>query len=521
MPLYPKALPRWDTKTNNIDVVEADHVNKIQDELEATQKTLGAGIDFTPQQARIWYPADGAKPPGSQYVFRSLTGGADDFQWGSVHERIINIERAALRDLDANYVSLFGGGLVDPGKASFPHPGTGGVGIVGNTTDPALAVFSRAPGGVWAASASASIWGDGSIFGKRLRLGLAEVTEGGFSFTNLVGTSAGELSNGTVRIRMDDASENAKALTLTPPKHAKGEGIYLNNAGAIGVRNVIRIADSNDATLFLLDSDGNITCKSINGDALDKDFTFDGLTLDKNGLVFHAGGEYRPGGLVLKGGGLFDGSQLTFVNNRRIYSRGQNLVVDAPLTEFEGGYTALGMHTYMYTVSGTMFIPVPPYSPSGHTAAAEGKYAAPQSRENGASAYTRKIHLPFEGPSTGAVEIFTSVEVRSFSRPTWVSYEIRDVTASSTGVIVLRADDAHSAMNNGARAQPEDIDQVRVTNFNVVSGLTPGRKYELRVLCRAADPGYTDRNFRWILANRYRALIRPLTTKLVVKEITT
>jgi hypothetical protein len=299
------------------------------------------------------------------------------------------------------------------------------------------------------------------------------------------------------------------------------ETIYLNNALIKGrARNVFRIADASDSTVFLIDSEGNVTCKSINGDTLDRPIEFDGLTLDKNGLVFHAGGEYRPNGLVFKDGGGLSPTTLT-LEGGSITSKNKNLVVDTALAEFSGGMIARGMKTWLYNVGGTLFIPVPPYNPGGHTAAAEGRYASPSDRENSNVNYRRKIVMDFVGPATGAVEIQLSVEIRSFSRPTWVSYEIFE-KATPTNVI-LAANDRHGCVNNGARAVAEqtDVDQVRSANFHVVGGLTPGREYQLRVVCRAADPGYSERNLRWIQASGCRVIIKPLMTSLVTGEIAT
>lgn len=41
---YPGMLPNFSTKVDYVDVIFADHVNKLQDELYKTQQTLGVGI---------------------------------------------------------------------------------------------------------------------------------------------------------------------------------------------------------------------------------------------------------------------------------------------------------------------------------------------------------------------------------------------------------------------------------------------------------------------------------------------
>ncbi|TKK84685.1 hypothetical protein FDA94_29160 [Herbidospora galbida] len=38
---YPAAIPTWSTKRNYLDIVWADHMNRVQEEIEGTQRTLG------------------------------------------------------------------------------------------------------------------------------------------------------------------------------------------------------------------------------------------------------------------------------------------------------------------------------------------------------------------------------------------------------------------------------------------------------------------------------------------------
>lgn len=89
---YPSSTPTFDTKVDYVSVVFADHVNKLQTELLATQTTLGTGV---------------LASSGWTDTFDQVTS-----TWGSVKARLNNIEYG-LDTAYNNRVSTDGGSTVE------------------------------------------------------------------------------------------------------------------------------------------------------------------------------------------------------------------------------------------------------------------------------------------------------------------------------------------------------------------------------------------------------------------------
>ena len=328
----------------------------------------------------------------------------------------------------------------------------------------------------------------------------------GVSFGQVAFTQS-QYSVGNTVLRADANTPGHTLVTLRPPVNPTGETIFLqNNSG--GTRNVIHIKDAAGATKFLVDTNGVATVWDLNILSKPADtskLTCDGVILDQNGLQFTwQGGAYRPGSLAFNNGGSLSGAQLVFNNGRGFYSSGGNVVSSGDLLVSDGGILARGMTTIFYEASGILYIPIPQV-PGGP----EGAYAPPN--RTASATDVRSVHMPFVGPPTGVVEVHLSTNLRSYSRPVYVSFEVRDMAANS---VFLAAADRHGCMNNGARSAGEqtDIDQVRTGSFTTLSGLVPGRQYEIRIQTRAADTGAGDVGKKWARADGCRVLIRPVMT---------
>lgn len=504
MALFPSAYPLWTSKRDNTDLVEAAHVNLIQDELDATQRALGTGITVTTDQTKEWYSESGAYPNSSAGKFWAFTGTVQSKAWLTVDERLDNIEKAALRDLDFNYVSILGGSVIAPALSSVRKNG-GGVAVVLPSSDSQPAVSIMNPGDTNWATGKITLWADGHIAASQLALGSMVLDTTGLAFGS-VQVKTDRISVGNTVIRADLGNTTEPLLTLRPPSNVDGETIFLqNNSG--GVRNVIHIKDSSGTTKFKVDTNGLVTATDINLLNSPKDTSsldIDGVHLDQYGLVFtRQGGAYRPGGLVFNTGGGLTGKKWLFDSKEGIYAQGSNIVSSGDLLISDGGILARGMTTRLYEVSGVMYIPIP-QDPGGP----QGVYAPPKVSAGGA---TRNAHMPFQGPPTGIVEVHLSVAVRAYSRPVYVSYQVVDMV---TGSLVVDAQDRHGVINNGARSAEEqtDVDEVRVNSFAVWRSLVPGRNYEIRIQTRAADTGKGDVGKAWTQANGCRVLIRPVMT---------
>jgi hypothetical protein len=319
----------------------------------------------------------------------------------------------------------------------------------------------------------------------------------------------------TTVLNVDQRQASHKAVVLEPPSHADGETLYLRNTSG-GVRKVIHVQDAAGNTKFLLDTNGDLSCNTIkfslsgvgivhstNGLLSVKDhLDIHGVRLDQHGLRFTIhGGSYTPGGISLAGGGGMAPGEVFFNNNQRIRAIGPNLQATGPLFHAEGGIIAQGMQAYLYHVTGLMYVYAPP------TGSARTAYEAPCRTKNRSD--RRAVHMGFHAPITGGVEIHLSAELRSHSRPMWLSYMVVD---TATGGQVVQPSDHHGVMNNGARSAKEqtDVDQGRFANFAVWTGLVPGRLYELRIVTSAADRGAGDPSGEWLQAQDARVLIKPL-----------
>jgi hypothetical protein len=222
-------------------------------------------------------------------------------------------------------------------------------------------------------------------------------------------------------------------------------------------------------------------------------------------LVFTwQGGAFRPGSVSFNTGGSLSGGQWVFDNGRGFYHQGPNVVSSGDLLISDGGILARGMTTRFYEASGILYIPIPQV-PGG----AQGVYAPPYRTKS--TGDPRAVHMPFTAPQTGVVEVHLSVAVRAYSRPVYVSFEVRDMV---TDTAFLVSDDRHGCINNGARSAGEqtDVDEVRTGSFTTLSGMVPGRSYEVRIHTRAADTGAGDVGKTWTQASGCRVLIRPVMT---------
>lgn len=517
--LYPASLPLWLDKRDNLDLVEAAHVNRLQIELDATQRALGTGISVTKDASRAWYPHGGSGPASGNF-FWAYTGASNDQKWLTLNDRLTNVERAALRDLDYNYLSLFGGATITPGNNVNRPANTGGIAVSLPSTDaqPAVAVVNNV-GGNWAQNAVVSLWADGTIRGAILRLKSSSTVntavvdpDNGFT-VGRVSMGPDKVDVGTaIRMKTDANVDGHQLMVLRPPVNPNGDTMFLQAEG--GIRNVLRIKDAAGGVVFLLDSDGNLTCNTLKilKDPTDRNNLYlNGVHLHRGGLHFTntqwgtgLGGSYRPDGLSFSGGGGMSGGQVTLNNNQRIYANGAGIGISGQVTNFEGGILVNGMASQLYHVSGTMFIPIP-QKPGGP----QGSYEPPcrtTSKTN-----RRDVRMGFDGPTTGRVKISWSVEIRAYSRPVYVSFGIQDM---ATGGWVVSPSDDHACVNNGARAAGEqsDVDHVTTASFAVVGGLVPGRPYNLVVFTRAADTGAGDVGKTWTQANNARFMIEPVLT---------
>ena len=531
---YPNLLKTWVTKADG-EVVWAEHVNTLQGELLGVEEALGVDITRTKDGTQIYYPSHGNRPANipEAYLFTTFSGVETNFRWPTLDDRITNIERAALRNMDGAYVSCLGGSVVDPTLNGFRLPTSGGVMIKMAKTDlaPALSIQET---GHWGDYPTIALYSTGQITAKQVFLyGTKEdgtsssgvqLDGNGGSQSVKVGSltidGLGNISSGLNIYRIaPQANQGYQSLRVSNVPGA--DTIRVDGSTGGGRRGVLRVVNGTGATVFLLDSDGNVTCKNliVSGDITDADksLELDGVTLDKNGLVFWAGGAYRPASWVLKNGGAFDGTTLEFTGGHKITTHNttspKNLTFTAPMTLASGGFMASGMTTAMYEVSGLLAIPVPEYTGTAN----DGKWDYPYNKDT-AGKQKRRIFIPFDGPPTGAVEIIFSAEVRSYSRPTWVSYSVYDQTDNK---YIREVSTAWSVLNNGARAEDNqsDVDQMRGANPNILTGLLIGHRYELRILTRAATPGPSDKEWKWVYAFGVRVLIRPVMTKVVTDVI--
>lgn len=90
--VYPGSVRSFTTKVNNVDIIDAAHPNVIQEELVAVQNVLGVN----PQVSS-----------GMSGTYTSVTT-----EFGSVGERLDNIEMGITGDVHTQYLKKTGGSVI-------------------------------------------------------------------------------------------------------------------------------------------------------------------------------------------------------------------------------------------------------------------------------------------------------------------------------------------------------------------------------------------------------------------------
>lgn len=117
--LYPDEARQFTTKVDFVDIVLAEHVNTLQNEVRAIQLAIGTNITTS---------------SGFTGTFTTTTE-----NWPTLQARLANIERGIVGDAHTQYVKKVGGDIITSPSASFFVLGLKGVS--GQTGD-LLAVFN-------------------------------------------------------------------------------------------------------------------------------------------------------------------------------------------------------------------------------------------------------------------------------------------------------------------------------------------------------------------------------------------
>lgn len=504
---YPKAIRRFQPEDRAVpgELVMAHHVNGLQDEVESVERALGTDINVLKDPgAKIWYPS----ASGKTHTYVELTGAGGNHEFGSLNDRIANIEKAALRDLDSIYLST-SGGLVSGGLSLSLSSGAAlRVTYDGGTT---YSAEIDATGDIRARSISLTT-GSSSLV---LDPGAANpLSLGGFG---VKGT--GELSVGGTTIHPGDTGSR---ITVTAAGNSGTDTILVNNDAGL-VRNVLRVVQ-NGATKFAIDTTGKISGSGLTIEQDLKALVLNGhqVMTDTNLQLYSAGksavslgvtgltlpsAHYKPSDLKLSGGATLSSSALTFPSAATVTATA--LSVNAPTT-ISSTLSLPGYTTQLYRITDKLWVHVPS-QPAHGVNVTVGDWDIPYSASTGTG--KRDLRLDFVAPASGTVKVDLTCVIFAMSRPVWLTFAVYDKTS---GAQVTAPSDIWSVMHNGASAQQTDISEVRVANFTFLTGLTPGKTYQLRPRTRAGSYVDTAR----MSCGGVTFAIEPVITRLTSQWVT-
>lgn len=448
MALYPGSIyPKPGNLRDEIDVVLAEHVNDLRDEVMATQKAIGVNPQISPARTG---------PP-------DLTSGR---VWGSLTERIANIEASALRDLDSLYVKTSGGSVVR--GTTFFAPASGSAievlkpgSAVSSPETSRFAVKLDSSGEVSAATVTAA---KASLSGVKFEAGTvtagATVISGsGVSLTNLVAVSA-QITGGELKLGVT-STISSSGIVLGTDVNITGAGI-ITRQGNKTVRVTADGVRVQSGTSVVLD---------LTPTALKLGKT----VLDQSGLkVLGSSGaqaQLTATGLQTTSDFRITGKTVTIESQDKVRITGGLELPDDP--------------TYYWEAPSTVYLGTRPQTSAPSDLKPtyyDGLYSAPN-----AGAGLGIYGFQFFAPKSGHAKITLQAELSGNVSRSALSFAVVDMTSQQ---VVFPFDNRHAiSLNAPVATQASDNFYAKLSDSAVVSALVPGRRYALLLGGQRAVPG--------------------------------